>query len=124
MLKAALAGALALAGIGPCLAATQMSDTTSAHHARAAAGVPVVTSAHIGRLKNVLRLTAEQVRYWPPVERVLRALARERAQLDDVSLRRLMIAALPLIHSLNDEQKQRALTEARAMGFSVVASAM
>jgi hypothetical protein len=123
MLKAALAGVLALAGMAPCSAIAH-TDEIPAHHARTSDGIRVVTAAQIGRLKHVLRLTAEQVRYWPPVERVLRDLARERAQLDDVSLRRLMIAALPLIHSLKDEQKQRALTEARAMGFSVVASAM
>jgi len=124
MLKTALAGALALAGMGSSLAIAQTSDTAPAQHARAAEGAPVITAAHIGRLKAALRLTAAQVRYWPPVERVLRALARERAQLDEVTQRRLMVVALPLIHCLDDEQKQRALAVARAMGVSVVAMAM
>jgi hypothetical protein len=124
MLKSLLAGAVALVGMGPCLALAQTQDKAPAEHARAAEGAPIVTAGKIGHLKAALRLTLAQARYWPPVERVLRALARERAELDDVALRRLMFAAMPLIHSLSDEQKQRALTVARAMGFSVVASAM
>jgi hypothetical protein len=124
MLKSLLAGAVALVGMGPCLALAQTQEKAPAQHARAAEGTPIVTAGKIGHLKAALRLTWAQARYWPPVERVLRALARERAELDDVALRRLMFAAMPLIHSLSDEQKQRALMVARAMGFSVVASAM
>jgi hypothetical protein len=124
MLKSALAGALALAVMGTSLAVAQTSEKAPAQHARAVEGAPVITAAHIGRLRGVLRLTVAQARFWPPVERILRELARERAQLDEVAQRRLMIAALPLIHSLNDEQKERALTMARAMGISVVAMAM
>lgn len=124
MLKTALAGALALAAMGTSLAIAQTSGNAPAQHARAIEGAPVITAAHIGRLKGVLRLTAAQARFWPPVERILRELARERAQLDDMAQRRLMMAAMPLIHSLNDEQKERALAMARAMGISVVAMAM
>lgn len=124
MLKSAFAGVLVLAGMGTSLAVAQSNEKAPAEHAREVEGAPIVTAGHIGRLRAALRLTAAQARFWPPVERILREFAHARAQLDESSMRRLMIAAMPLVHSLNDEQKQRALTVARAMGFSVVAAAM
>ena len=124
MLKLALASALALAGMGTSLAVAQTAYPVSGEHARSAEGAPIIRAVHIARLKVALKLSAEQARYWPPVERVLRALAHERLQLDAMSQQRLMIAALPLIHCLDDGQKQRALAVARSMGFTIVASAM
>jgi len=124
MLKLALASALALAAMGSPFAIAQTRDPVPAEHASATDGAPVIRTAHIVRLKAVLRLTAAQARYWPPVERVLRALARARVQLDTTSQQRLMFAALPLIRCLSDEQKQNALAVARSMGFTIVASAM
>jgi len=128
MLKTAFVGALALAVMGPSLANAETPGMTSTRHASAAegAGGLVVTNAHIARLKAVLKLNAEQRRYWPRVESALRQLAHRRAPLlaDGQEARRVMILAMPLINSLNDDQRREALTMARTMGFSAVASAM
>jgi hypothetical protein len=134
MLKAALAGAFALAVAGSSLAIAETTGGNAAPAARAAiGGGPVVTVAHIARLKSVLKLTAEQEPYWPPVEAALRDIARQQMQrlrsrastiaLDAAAVRRLMVTALPLIVRLNDDQKRHALAMTKAMGFAV-ASAM
>jgi RNA polymerase sigma-32 factor len=95
----------------------------------------------IANFKAALRLTAAQERLWLPVESVLRGIAR-RQVVDEVSeggmmqrtservtefvlsaaaLRRLVLAAQPLVNSLDDEQKRNASTLASNLGFSSVA---
>ena len=86
----------------------------------------------------MLKLTAEQERYWPPVEA---ALARSRPPtgraepgglvhrishrvvsivLDGAAVERLAAAARPLIAGLSDEQKQAARQLAQEMGLGPV----
>ena len=126
MWKAALVGAIALAAVGT----TQVSAE------------PVVSSAHIGQLKSMLRLTPAQERYWPPVEAALRSLARQSADDENDGLvqkvrsrasamasnaagvRRAWAAARPLIRVLDEEQKQSVMGLARSLGMGHLASAL
>lgn len=134
MFKAALAGAVALATLGSFSISQE-----GIHFAPAAAQEVVVSHSQIAQLKNALRLTADQERYWHPVEATLRAMARqqqyqvasadggfiERTQsrlssyaLNAVSLQHLKSAAQPLIGRLNDEQKHAGAQVLQAMGVS------
>jgi hypothetical protein len=87
----------------------------------------VVTDGHIAQFKAVLNLTADQERYWSPVEATLRDIARRQhavaATLDYGSLRRLIAAAMPLFRRLDSEQKREAMALARSLGISRLASA-
>jgi hypothetical protein len=87
----------------------------------------VVTDGHIAQLKAVLNLTAQQERYWSPVEATLRDIARRQgataATLDYGSVRRLIASAMPLFRRLDSEQKRDAIALARSLGISSLASA-
>lgn len=142
MLKGAIVGAIALtAGMisfasAETLGSPQQTEQTARH-----AG-PVISEAHIAKLRNVLNLTSEQQRYWAPVESALRALARQQAReagsgglmqrmgekastvaATAVSLKRLASAAAPLIRVLDDNQKQNAMSFAHSSGFGHLAQA-
>jgi hypothetical protein len=141
MMKAALVGALALAAIGvaPVAAAEDVSSVSQISRTTF-----VITDAHISRLHSMLRLTAAQERHWPAVEAALRRFAREQAREDAaasgfvqrlrtqassvasqaVSLKRVVSAAMPLIRSLDEDQKRDATRLARALGFDKLASAL
>lgn len=135
MIKAALAGAVALATVG--------SLTISQEGIRVAPATAqeiVVSHAQIAQLKSALRLSSDQEHYWRPVEATLRAMASqqqkfrvasadagfvERTQsrlsgyaLNAVSLQRLKTAAQPLIGHLNDEQKYAGMQVLQSMGVS------
>jgi hypothetical protein len=133
MLKAALAGALALATVGSLSISSQGIEIE-----KAAAQDVIITEGHIARLKTVLRLTPAQERHWRPVEASLRALMHSRGQheaaddrfaqrvraritsyaLDAVALQRLASAAQPLIDSLDEDQKQNGLMVIQSMGIA------
>jgi hypothetical protein len=136
MLKAAAVGAMALAAgvISLARAETPVEVASLARGAEPAG--PVVKEAHIARLKTTLNLTAEQRPLWAPVEAALRDIARQSR--DEASaggvvqrfsdrassvagnamrLRRLAVAARPLIAALDDSQRRDALTLARHFGF-------
>jgi len=87
----------------------------------------VVTDGHIAQFKAVLNLTAQQERYWSPVEATLRDIARRQgataATLDYGSVRRLIASAMPLFRRLDSEQKRDAIALARSLGISSLASA-
>ncbi len=140
MKKTICAGAFALAAIGllsniPGASAGEMGGGQTAQSSMA--------SINIGRIRSALKLTAEQERYWRPVEAALRDLARhqERAEgdgfvhrvsqrvvsivLNSAAVERLASAARPLIARLNNEQKQAAGQIAQEMGLgSVVMAAL
>ena len=139
MLKAALAGILALALSGGCLRAAEDAPEAAAPpqlQAPATSHV-LISEATIARLKHALHLTAAQEAYWPPVEAALHELAHHQAQgepetggvmrrlarrakrvaLNAIQLRQVMTAAAPLIQSLSDEQKRDALAFARGLGL-------
>jgi hypothetical protein len=131
MWKAALAGAVALATIGP-LSITHNGVVTTG----AAAQEIVISEADIGRLKSALRLTPEQEVRWRPVEVALHAFTRQKYRfpstagyyagageygisgyvLNAVMLHRVKSAAQPLIRMLSEEQKQAGMSVLQSMG--------
>ena len=135
MFKAALAGAVALATVGSFSISHEGVQITPA-----AAQEVVVSHAQISQLKSALRLTADQERFWHPVEATLRQMARQQQQyqvasadggfvqrtqsrlsgyaLTAVSLQRLKSSAQPLIGRLNDEQKHAGAQVLHAMGVT------
>lgn len=141
MLKAALAGALALAAVGVLPASADPIETTgSVHRGGQGAGL---SESQIAQAKAALRLKPEQERYWPRVAAALRSVARssvraveadengfvQRVRGRAASLsaqaagaRRVLAAAMPLIRSLDAEQKQTAMSMVRAAGFGHLAS--
>jgi hypothetical protein len=140
MRKIIFAGVLALAAI------VTLSGISAAL-AEDGAGITAVqprqsATVDIARVKRVLKLTPEQEAYWPPVQAALRALARRQVAaeptglvrrisqrvvsivLDGAAIRRLAVAARPLIATLHDDQKQAALAMAREMGLGPVLAAL
>lgn len=135
------AGAFALATLGllsnvPAASAYE-SGGVGADQAQLSAAID------IGRIKSVLHLTAEQERYWPPVESALRDLAKKQAHaeqpaglvrrishrvvsivLNSAAVERLAVAARPLIAVLNHEQMQAANGLAQEMGLGPVVAAL
>jgi hypothetical protein len=81
----------------------------------------MLTDARIAECKAMLKLSADQERYWVPIEVTLRDIARRpnatRATLDDKSLKRLLALAMPLFQRLDPEQKRDLMTLARSLGL-------
>jgi len=136
MKKLLYAGALALAMLG------SLSATPGARAGQGTMvqGQPAAT-INISRIKNVLKLTPAQRAYWPPVEAALRRLAREQQAssgglihrishrvvsvvLTGAAVRRLTMAARPLLARLDDDQKMAAVQLAQEMGLGPVVAAL
>ena len=128
MRKAVFAGAVALAMMGPLLVSEYGFGP-----AQASAQDVVVTEGKIARLRGALRLTAEQLQHWRPVEAALRAAIREqRGDANGwvhkvhervsgyagsaMALQRALSAAGPLIASLDERQRESGRSALRAMG--------
>ena len=133
MRKAVFAGAVALAMMGPLLVSEHGFGP-----ATASAQDVVVTEGKIARLRGALRLTAEQLQHWRPVESALRAAIREqrasqggeqsegwvhkvRARVSNyaggaMALQQALSAAGPLIASLDERQRQSGRSALRSMG--------
>jgi hypothetical protein len=138
MKQVIFAGALAFATSGMLFVNT---PTYADDYSRAVASHETA-AIDIGRIKHVLQLTAEQERYWPPVEAALRDIAHRQAQaepeglvhrishrvvsiaLDSAAVARLARVARPLIERLRDDQKQGALALAQEMGLGPVLAAL
>ncbi len=132
------AGALALAAL------VSLPNLNSVASAGGISTVPAdrLAQIDIAYVKTMLRLTAEQERYWPPVESALRTLAQRHTEaepsgfvhrisrrvvsivLDSAAVERLAVSARPLIAVLDDEQKRTALTLAQQMGLGPVLAAL
>ena len=114
-----------------------MQDAQVANHAG-----PIIRESHISRLRAALNLTASQHPLWVPVEAALRDIARSQsrdvagvgfvqrmsdratsAAGDAMRLRRLAMAARPLIRVLDDNQKHDAMMLAQRYGFDRLVSA-
>lgn len=126
------------------LAASGLLSVNGAAFARELAGAfeHEAAAVDIARVKRVLHLTPEQEPLWPPVEAALRDIARRQTQaepagfvrrvshqvvaivLDSAAVRRLAVAARPLIAVLRDDQKQNALALAQEMGLGPVLAAL
>ena len=128
MRKAVFAGAIALAMMGPLLVSEHGFGPTPA-----SAQDVIVTEGKIARLRSALRLTAEQLQHWHPVEAALRAALREqRAESagwvhkvrervggyagSAMALQRAASVAGPLIASLDENQKRSGMSALRSMG--------
>ena len=138
MRKMLFAGALALAAVN----LLSVNSTAVARNLGAGSFEQEAAAVDIARVKRVLHLTAEQERLWPPVETALRDIARRQTQgepsgfmhrvshrvvsivLDSNAIRRLVVAARPLIAVLRDDQKQSALVLAQEMGLAPVLAAL
>lgn len=138
MRKAVIVGILMLAMAGP----TAWAEGAAGPGYRLQShGFSGELESGIARFKSALRLTPEQERHWPRVEAALRAISRDRdaetgergmltrigsraadIALSAVAVKRLVSAAQPLMRTLDDEQKSKAMTLARAMGFGSVAA--
>jgi len=141
MKKIFCAGAVALAMLG-LLSTVTISCADELNYAPEQSGLQ--TSIDISRIRSALQLTAEQERYWPPVESALRDIAHRQAQqqvesaglvrrishrvvsiaLDGAAVSRLARVARPLIERLRDDQKQEALALAQEMGLGPVFAAL
>ena len=92
----------------------------------------------IVQMKAALKLTRDQEPYWPPVEALLRDIARQQTKLGpaaaqpgangkpvkmiihDADMQRLTSVAFPLLMALREDQRRDALRLAQAMGFETV----
>jgi hypothetical protein len=134
------AGAVALAMTGLLLNAprAQAGDVTVNSDQ-----VPASASIDVARIKSALHLTPAQEPYWMPVEAALRELSRRHAHsdengglvhrishrvvsivLDSATIRRLALAARPLIEKLDYQQMQTANGLAQEMGLGPVVAAL
>ena len=100
----------------------------------------VLDDAQIASIRQRLRLTPDQERMWPAVEAALRNIAYERAldarrrgapangnavasiDPNGAAVQDLKSAAIPLIMSFNDEQKDEVRNLAHVMGLDQLAS--
>jgi hypothetical protein len=90
--------------------------------------------AQIAQMRAALKLTPDQERYWPPVEALLRDMAKQQAKsrpaaapaakgkpvkmvVNDADMQRLTSVAFPLLMTLREDQRRDALRLAQAMGF-------
>ena len=143
MWKGTLVGAVALA-TGMLISSAQAQTLGSFEQGQGNNHIGVtVKEAHITRLKAVLNLTPQQRPYWAPVEAALREIARQSREEasaggivqrmsdrassvagDAMRLRRLVVAARPLIRVLDDGQKHEAMALARQYGFDRLVAAL
>ena|ERR1700687_3791464 len=97
----------------------------------------ILDDAQIASIKERLHLTPDQESMWPAVEAALRNMAYKRAQqatargaarnvqaaaVDPEAVQGLKSAAVPLIMSFNDEQKEEVRSLAHVMGLDQLAA--
>jgi hypothetical protein len=80
-----------------------------------------VSEVAIARYRVALKLTAAQEKYWPAVASALRSLARQ-PQIDETAVRRIAPSMSPLLASLDDNQKQIAMSLVEKAGLAQYAS--
>jgi hypothetical protein len=86
----------------------------------------VVMDGRIAQFKAMLKLSADQERFWAPVEATLREMSRRpnaAAALDGTSVNQLLASALPLFQRLDPEQKRQLIAIARSLGILSLAVA-
>lgn len=94
----------------------------------------LLSDIQIAAIKERLRMTEAQARYWPPVETALRDLARRKhmarqagsdksaVSLSGAEAQELQAAAAPLLRQLREDQKREVRALARIIGLDAVAS--
>lgn len=138
MLKAFVAGALALVAVGLLSVPTGSAQASEPRYGESAR----ITEVNISRIKSVLHLTAAQQPYWAPVEAALLRIAGEQAQDESAGLvrrisrrvvsialtasavQRLAASAGPLVRVLDDQQKRAAAALAQEMGLGSMVAAL
>ncbi|GLS42212.1 hypothetical protein [Methylobacterium brachythecii] len=95
----------------------------------------VMSASDIRRLRLSLRLTREQMPYWPPVEQALLEIGVQQAALARAgqdpknafgfgSAMHIFSVARPLLDVLREDQKAMIRERARTMGFGSIASSI
>jgi hypothetical protein len=129
MWKGLIAGAVALAAVGSSLALGTEFERNAAVRTRAHAAGVSITPGRIAHVKAMLHLTPEQERHWAPFEAALRDYMRRQSRVsasgdgsgaDSGQIHQLGSAAMPLIMSLDEGQKQKALRVAYSMGLGKI----
>ena len=97
----------------------------------------ILDEAQIASIKTRLRLTDEQVEYWPAVENALLEVVRKQARhvrnkstyagapkidVNSAEVQSLVWAAMPLLMRLREDQKKEVRQLARVLGLESVAS--
>jgi hypothetical protein len=99
------------------------------------AATGLLDDGQIAGLKGRLRLTSDQVEYWPPVEAALRDVVRTQLRgsknvfggkinidTNSPEVQKLIWAAVPLLMRLREDQKGEVRKLARVIGLEQVAS--
>ena len=133
------AGVFALATVGLFSVSVPADATEMGAHGDQA---QTTAAINISRIKSVLKLTPAQEPYWAPVETALRDLSRQQAPVESTGLvhrvshrvvsvvlnsaavRKLAVAARPLITMLDAEQMRAAHGLAQEMGLGPVVAAL
>ena len=125
--------AVAVAAEAPVRAATERAKPSQPRQAPDADAL-LMTPGRIARIKEALRLTADQETHWPPIEVALREIGKQQLEaqrrghklpknaLSPEVTQQLYWSAGPLIMSLRPDQKNEARSLARSMGLERVAS--
>lgn len=104
------------------------------HPQAASATSGILDDTQIAGLKGRLRLTSDQVDYWPAVEAALREVVRTQLRghhamhgkpnidVNSPEVQKLIWAAMPLLMRLREDQKGEVRKLARVMGLEQVAS--
>lgn len=94
----------------------------------------LLSDIQIVAIKERLRMSEAQAKYWPPVEAALRDLAKRKhaarqagsekgaVSLTGAEAQELQTAAAPLLRQLREDQKRDVRALARIIGLDVVAS--
>ncbi|MBN8967215.1 MAG: hypothetical protein J0G95_01945 [Rhizobiales bacterium] len=79
-----------------------------------------ISEVAILRYRAALKLKADQEKYWPAVANALRALSRE--PVTEAAVRRVAPQVQPLLNSLDDHQRQVAMSIAQRAGLTQYAA--
>lgn len=94
----------------------------------------LLSDIQIVAIKERLRMSEAQAKFWPPVEAALRDLAKRKhagrqvgsdkgaISLSNAEAQELQTAAAPLLRQLREDQKREVRALARIIGLEVVAS--
>lgn len=142
MWKAALVGAFALAAVGASsVCAQELQNQSGGEIRQATQSLISLTRNDIARFKSALKLRPEQEQHWPAVNTALAELASEQAVAPDTgivarvrnkvasialtasAIRKIGFAAMPLINSLDENQKRDAQRLVSSMGMGHLAAA-
>ena len=116
--------------------AARKAEASCRHRRRPAGADGLLDDGQINGLKGRLRLTSDQVEYWPAVEAALRDVVRTqlrgtaqarvggKVNIDTNSpeVQKLIWAAMPLLMRLREDQKSEVRKLARVIGLEQVAS--